>query len=69
MLELRNRARYGISMHARSFTGKDRDGQKQDSEIDVEVGFIWVGVVRQARDDEPNALVGNKDAQSRSSHR
>jgi hypothetical protein len=33
MLELRNRARYGISMHALSFTGKDRDGQKQDSEI------------------------------------
>ena len=43
--------------------------EKQDSKIDVEVGFIWVGVVRQARDDEPNALVGNKDAQSRSSHR
>ena len=43
--------------------------EKQDTEIDVEVGFIGVRVVGQARDEEANGAVGNKDAQPRSGHR
>jgi len=43
--------------------------EKQDSEIDMEVGFVGIGVFWQARDDEPNGPVGNKDAQPRSGQR
>ncbi len=43
--------------------------EKQDREIDVEVRFIGIGVFRQARDDERNGPVGNKDAQPGSGQR
>ena len=40
--------------------------EEQDAEIDVEVGFIGVGVVGEARNEEPDGLEGDNDAQPRS---
>ena len=43
--------------------------KNRTAQIDVEVGFVGIGVLRKRGNNEPNRLIGNKDPQSRSGTR